>query len=215
MLQGLLPTEWQHALCVPLERSINHVLRYDPNALSALAPHQGRLLCLNIDDFACVRVRILPDGISLALGNSDEADTCLQGSLADFSRLALAEDKTHLLMSSDIELNGDTDFALAITRIAQRLDIDWEALISPLSGGLVAHELGKGLRGLLRWGKTLHNTYQSSLKTYIEDEAQLVVSGSELAYFAENVDQAKLHLDRLNARFERIIAQRQAASSKE
>jgi len=152
-MQIQLPAEVLQALCVPAEASVNHVLQYDPAAVKALARHQGRLLAIRIigvNGVSDIFVRIFDNGIGLSLMGDSTADATLTGSIRDFLALARADDKANTLINSAIDMDGDSEFAIALTRIAQQLDIDWEALISPLTGGLLAHQLGKGLRGIGR-----------------------------------------------------------------
>ena len=215
-----LPAELLQAACVPFEAAINHVLRYDPAALNSLRRQQGRLLCVRIDAINPVLIRIVDNGIVLSLapatGDNDSlssADATLSGSAADFFALARASDKAHALISSAIDMDGDSEFALSLTRVAQNLDIDWEALITPLTGGLLAHQLGKGLRGLLSWGKSSAPAYRNAVKEYLEDEAQLLTPAPLAAQFADEVDQLRLATDRLEARTLRLAARMQQNDS--
>jgi ubiquinone biosynthesis protein UbiJ len=210
-----LPAEVLQAFCIPAEAAINHVLRYDPAALRQLGRSQGRLLAIVIDGAIPLRVRVLDNGISLSAGNNAEAnaDATLSGSLSDFLALAKAGDKANTLINSAIDMDGDSEFAIGLTRVAQQLDIDWEAVIEPATGSLLAHQLGKGLRGLLKWGKSTGATYRVAVKDYLEDEAQLVTPKPLIAQFADDVDDLKLATDRLAARIERL--QQAAPTSKE
>ncbi len=206
-----LPAEVLQALCVPAESTINHVLRYDPAALTALGRWQGCLLAIRIDAVRPVFIRIYDNGIGLSLCGDSDADACLSGTLNDFLALTRAADKANTLINSNIDMDGDSEFAIALTRIAQQLDIDWEAVISPLTGGLLAHQLGKGLRGLLHWGRTTGATTRAAAKEFLEDEVQLVTPAPLATQFADEVDELKLATDRLAARIERL--QQQAAQS--
>ncbi len=215
-----LPAELLQAACVPFEAAINHVLRYDPAALNSLRRQQGRLLCVRIDAINPVLIRIVDNGIVLSLvpatddnDSLSSADATLSGSAADFFALARASDKAHALISSAIDMDGDSEFALSLTRVAQNLDIDWEALITPLTGGLLAHQLGKGLRGLLNWSKSSAPAYRNAVKEYLEDEAQLLTPEPLAAQFADEVDQLRLATDRLEARTLRLAARMQQNDS--
>jgi len=221
-----LPAELLQAACVPFEAAINHVLRYDPAALNSLRRQQGRLLCVRIDAINPVLIRIVDNGIVLSLAPATDdngslssadglnsADATLSGSAADFFALARASDKAHALISSAIDMDGDSEFALSLTRVAQNLDIDWEALITPLTGGLLAHQLGKGLRGLLNWGKSSAPAYRNAVKEYLEDEAQLLTPEPLAAQFADEIDQLRLATDRLEARTQRLAARMQQNDS--
>lgn len=97
-------------------------------------------------------------------------------------------------------MDGDTELALYLTRTVQALDIDWEAAIQPLTGGLLAHQIGKGLRGLSRWSRDTGSTYRTAAKEYLEDELKAVTPSAMLDDFATQTDDLRLMMDRIEAR---------------
>lgn len=203
-----LPFEMQQGLVLPTELMLNAVLAHAPASRAALGKWQGRVLALHLDSTS-VFVRILDQGIALSLTQECEADAALSGALRDFITLALAENKADSLINSHIDLSGDSEFAIALTRILDGLDIDWEALISPVTGGLVAHQLGKGVRSLFKWAQHNRPLYGMMAKNYLEDELAAVASANELAEFADQVDQLKLACDRLDARLAQKLANKE------
>lgn len=197
---NVLPLEMQQGIMLPIELGINAVLRQAPASLVALNKQQGKVLALHLGSQLSIFIQIRDQDIGLSLNQAAEADASLSGTISDFIALALAPNKADSLINSKLEMTGDSDFAIALTRIADDLDIDWEALISPATGGILAHQLGKAARGLLKWGKQNAPLYQASIKHYLEDETRLLASQAELAYFADQVDALKLGIDRLAAR---------------
>lgn len=202
------------ALILPVEAAINHVLKSDPASLAKLAEFNGKTLAVSIAGTLTGTLRgtlrVLSDGISISLVNDTEPDVLLTGTSKDFLNLAKAENKASELINSDIQFNGDVDLALAITRILQGLDIDFEAMIAPLTGGLVAHQIGSAFRGLLKWGKSTGKTYASMGQDYLLDEAKLVAPKPLIDTFGKEVDNLKLATDRLTARLQRIESLAQA-----
>lgn len=206
--KGVSPVLSQ-ALCVPVEVLLNQVLKQDPAALQRLSKHEGRMMGILITDrmvagIAQINVRITRDGLNLSMTPDIETDVVLSGSTTNFIKLARATDKANELINSNIDMDGNTELALAVTRVVQTLDIDWEALIQPFTGGILAHQIGKGLRGLLAWGKETSNTYRRAGKEYLEDEVQLVAPAPLLDQFNADVDQLRLSADRLEARIARL-----------
>lgn len=196
---GNNPTLLQGVL-VPLEASINQLLQQDPATLQVFADHAGRLLCVQIDGFSTVYLRLSNHGVSLSLHNEAQPDVTMSGRLSDFIALAKADDKANQLINSAIDMDGDTELSITLTKVLQQLDIDWEALIQPLTGSLLAHQLGKGFRGLMKWGRSTSTTYTVAAKEYLEDEAQVVTPEPQLSEFASQVDELRLATDRLQAR---------------
>ncbi|MEN9464255.1 MAG: hypothetical protein RL217_436 [Pseudomonadota bacterium] len=200
-----LPLEMQQGLMLPIELALNAVLRKTPASRAALGKWQGRVLALHLGSTS-IFVRVLDQSLALSLGQETEADAALSGEVRDFMQLAQASNKADSLINSQIDLSGDSEFAIALTRILDELDIDWEALISPVTGGLLAHQLGKRVRSLFKWAQHNRPLYGMMAKNYLEDELALVASANELAEFADQVDQAKLACDRLEARLAQKLA---------
>ena len=205
-----LPSELQQSIVVPIELAINKILSLDPATQLKLSRFQGKVLALTMvspspTTATTVFVRILDDEISFSLSEAMPFDACLQGSIADFIALALSSNKSDRLINSDIDLSGDSEFAIALTGLIENLDLDWEALISPLVGGLLAHQLGSGVRSLMRWGKQTFNTQKVAIKDYLETEAGQLASAEKINDFANEVDDVKMAADRLSARFEQLL----------
>lgn len=198
------------AILVPLELSANQLLHYDGAALKTIAADSGRLVCVEIDDFTPVYVRLLDNGVSFSFSNEAAADVIMRGSLVDFAALAKADNKANQLINSGIDMDGDTELSIRLTKVVQNLDIDWEALIQPLTGSLMAHQIGKGVRNLMKWRKSTGASYQMAAKDYLEDEAQLVTPEPLLAEFADQVDELRFASDRLQARLNAVAAERAA-----
>lgn len=206
------------ALCLPWELAINQALRHDPATLAALKPLAGHRLCLCVPALIRLQVRLLPDGISLSLFEDDEdlgADLQLTGSAADFVALARASDKTSALMGGDILLSGDTELATRLARIAGAIDVDWEAMLQPLTGAVVAHQIGQSVRGWLQWGRETGATLGAAARDYVQDEAALVTPASLLERFAADVDDLSLATDRLEARIRQLELARRAPEAGE
>lgn len=200
----MLPPVLTQALCIPAEALINRTLRQDPAALHRLARQEGRMAAVEIEQIGRFNVRLLRDGIALSMTPDTIADVVLSGRTTDFLALAGADDKAHELINSQIDMDGDTELALFLTRTAQQLDIDWEAMLQPLTGGLIAHQLGKGIRGIRHWGRDTGSTYRTAAKEYLEDELKVVTPAPMLDRFAADTDALRLAADRLDARLSRL-----------
>jgi ubiquinone biosynthesis protein UbiJ len=172
------------ALCASIESSLNALLKHDPALLQALARFEGKRLRIQSDDWLILVVTIF-------------------GSIGELLTVALADDKADALMNGDVDISGSSALVLDLAKIVQQLDIDWEELISPLTGGLIAHEVGKGFRSLIQWGKDSSQTFTTNTKTYLEDE-QLIVSKPIAEDFSEQVSDLRLATDRAEARLENI-----------
>ena len=200
----MLPPILNQALCLPWEVALNFALRHDPATLIALEKQAGKLVCIRLHGLGDVYLRLLADGVAVSLDNLAEPDVMLAGSPSDFMPVALASDKAAALMASQIDIEGDTQLATVLSHLASALDIDWEAMVTPVTGGLLAHQLGQGLRGLMTWGQQTATTLVKASSDYVQDEAQWVTPAPLVERFSSEVDQLRLRVDRLAARIERL-----------
>lgn len=195
------------ALLIPAEHSLRHLLRHAPAARLKLKAFHGQVIALDIQNVARINLRLLNDAPELSLGEEADAAVCLRGQLNDFLELARADDKASSLMKSRIEIDGDTDLAMSVTRILQNAGMDWESFISPLTGGLLAHQIGRGLRHALRWGHQTSATLQQAGRDYLQDETGVLAPPALVSDFSAGVDQLRLAADRIEARITRLEAQ--------
>ncbi len=196
------------AVLLPAELSVNQLLQHDGAALKTIAADSGCLVCIEVNDFTPLYVRLLDSGVSFSFDNAATADVIMRGSLTDFIALAKADNKANQLINSGIDMDGDTELSIRLTKVVQNLDIDWEALIQPLTGSMMAHHIGQRVRNLMKWHKSTGDSYQMAAKDYLEDEAQLVTPEPLLAEFADQVDELRLASDRLQARLDVLAAKR-------
>jgi ubiquinone biosynthesis protein UbiJ len=194
------------ALLAGVELGLNRVLALDSTALPRLARLSGRVIAVDCTAPA-LQLFILPsgDGLQLAGQWAGEADCRLRGPAASLLRLATSADKTAVLHSPQVELDGDSAALLELASILQDLELDWEYELSRWLGPVASQLLGSHLRSRANWtGKTL-DSLRLNLADYLSEESRSLVGQREAdARFAE-LDRLKLALDRLDARIERLI----------
>lgn len=191
-------------LCASIEHSLNALLKHDPALLVALAKFNGKRIRVQSDDWLILVITVTEQGLQLSLQDDNECDTTVFGSISELISVALANDKADALMNGDIDISGSSALILDLAKIIQQLDIDWEALISPVTGGVIAHQIGKGFRSLVHWGKDSGVTLATSSKEYLEDEIQLLVPQPLAEHFTNQVSDLRLAMDRAEARLQQI-----------
>lgn len=192
------------ALCATIESSLNTLLKHDPALLTALTQFSGKRIRIQSDDWLILVVTIEENGFHLSLQDEDICDTTIFGSVAELLKVALATDKADALMNGNIDISGSSALVLDLAKIVQQIDIDWEGLLSPATGGLVAHQIGKGFRGLIKWSKESKRTLTTTSKEYLEDEIQMLVPKPLAEHFSQQVADLRLATDRAEARLEQL-----------
>ena len=200
-------------LLAGVELGLNRVLAMDSTALPRLAGLNGRVIAVE-----CVapnvQLFILPSatGLQLAAQWAGEFDCRLRAPAASLLRLATSRDKTSILHSAAVSLEGDSAALLALASILQDLELDWEYELSRWLGPVGSQLLGGHVRSRAGWTRQALDSLHLNLADYLSEESRSLVGQREAdARFAE-LDHLKLSLDRLDARIERL-AQRHKPSA--
>ncbi|MNF31416.1 SCP-2 sterol transfer family protein [compost metagenome] len=194
------------ALLASVELGLNRVLALDSTALPRLARLSGQVIALDCTAPA-LQLFILPSGEGLQLAGqwAGEADCRLRAPATSLLRLATGKDKTAVLHSPEVELDGDSAALLELAGILQDLELDWEYELSRWLGPVASQLLGSHIRSRASWTSQTLDSLRLNLADYLSEESRSLVGQREAdARFAE-LDRLKLDLDRLDARIERLI----------
>jgi ubiquinone biosynthesis protein UbiJ len=192
-------------LLASVELGINRVLRMDSTALPRLERLAGKMIAVDCRSPA-FQLFILPsdEGLLLAAHWAAEADCTLRAPASSLLRLALSQDKTAVLHGPEVELEGDSAVLLELVGVLQDLELDWEYELSRWLGPVASPLLRGQLRSSARWTRDSLANLTHNLADYLSEESRTLVGQREAeARFAE-LDQTKLDLERLEARFERL-----------
>jgi ubiquinone biosynthesis protein UbiJ len=192
-------------LLAGVELGLNRVLTLDSTALPRLAQLSGHVIAIECTA-PKVQVYILPsaEGLQLAGQWHGEVDCHLRAPAASLMRLATSKDKTSILHSPEVDLDGDSAALLELAGILQDLELDWEYELSRWLGPIASPLLGAHMRSRANWVGDSLESLRLNLADYVSEEARTLVGQREAdARFAE-LDDLKLSLDRLEARIERL-----------
>ncbi len=195
----------REAFLVVLEQALNRYLALDPGVLERMGPLHGKRIALQLrglDNGICLIPG--PDGIQVYASDMDGgADCVLRGTPMGFARMGRGE-ASRELFGGAVEIRGDSDLAQAFGELPRGLDIDWEEQISRYTGDLLAHQIGRGLRGAGAWGLEASATLTKDLGEYLREEARLLPCRDEARDFASDIDVLRDDMDRLEARIKRL-----------
>lgn len=192
-------------LLAGVELGLNRVLAMDSTALPRLARLSGRVIAVECTA-PSLQLFILPSaaGLQLAAQWAGEADCSLRAPAASLVRLATSKNKTSILHSPEVSLDGDSAALLELAGILQDLELDWEYELSRWLGPVGSQLLGGHLRSRVSWSSQALDSLRLNLADYLSEESRSLVGQREAdARFAE-LDHLKLSLDRLDARIERL-----------
>ena len=102
------------------------------------------------------------------------------------------------------EIEGDTEFASALSRVAANMRWDVEEDLSRVFGDIAAHRLAAAGRAAAAWPKQAANSLATGLAEYLTEEKHLLVTPLRAAEFIREVDELRDAVDRLDKRIERL-----------
>ncbi|HNI66246.1 MAG TPA: SCP2 sterol-binding domain-containing protein [Pseudomonadales bacterium] len=189
---------------LPLEQSINQLLHHDPRSLARLEALAGHCIAVRLTT-PPLRLFLLPrhGGVSLRLDPPPTADVQIVATLPALVAYLGGHDSGPAL-----QLQGDAELAGTLQSILAQLDIDWEAALSRLTGGLLAHQTGRLLRATRRQLARGGDHLTDMVANWLVEESHTLPAAVEVARFNDAVDQLRFDSDRLEARLKRLERQR-------
>lgn len=180
-----------------LEKIFNRYLRMDPETIERLSHLQGKVILILFPDFN-LQFYLLPthNGVQLLNTYAGSVDTTIKTS--PFALMRQLKNKDH----SEITIEGDVELGQQIRDLLLQMNIDWEEQLSKITGDVVAHQIGKGFRSLLSWGKQTSHNMQQNVTEYLQEEAQLLPSRKEIEDFLNAVSFLRNDVERLEAKLE-------------
>jgi ubiquinone biosynthesis protein UbiJ len=188
-----------------LEAALNRYIDLDPQARARLAPIEGRVLALEILGLGTT-LYVIPGRAGLqVLGRIEgPADCTISGTPLALARLGATRDQAGELVTGGARVTGDTELGQQFGEALGRLDIDWEEQLSHLTGDLIAHQVGRGIRALLAWGTRTRDTLGLDVQEYLQEEARVLPARGEVELFQAEVDELRDDAERLEARVRRL-----------
>ena len=195
------------ALAAGLEAALDFYIRQDPQALQRCATLEGKCIELDVTGTG-LRLFFLPhlDGIQVMTRYEGDIDTRLRGTPLGLARTALGSREDSLLDRA-VEVRGDTETGQLFQEILLKTDWDWEEQLSAVTGDIVAHQVGETVRGTRRYMRDAGMTMRQDISEYIQEEARLAPTRTELQEFLDDVDRLRADTDRLEARVVRLERQ--------
>ena len=201
----------QTAAVAGLEAVVNRVLRLDPELADAVAELEGSVLEVHVQGFDR-RFQLHPSryGIGIVPVDGDderatlEADVAISGPPFTLLSLLGSLESVDGVLPPDVSISGELWLVQKITGLAKRANIDWEEPLSKLFGDSLAHEFGRGLRGLLSWARAATETFACDMGEYLREERRLTPTRFEVDDFASDVDKVRDDVERLEIRIARL-----------
>lgn len=179
---------------------LNHLLAQESWARAVLQKHAGKLACIDLEVLQ-IRVRVAADGFVQSVSDMQvQEDVRLNMKLADLP--LIAQDSTRAV--SYVKIEGDADFAQAISQLSQDLRWEVEDDLSRVVGDIAARRVVSGGRQIAHFVGQTHQNIQENLADYFLEENPMLVRPRAVSAFSDQVNKTRDDVERLMKRLERL-----------
>ena len=188
-----------------LETVFNRYLALDPETSSLLGVLEGKCLGFDLTD-PDIQLYCRPHAkaVSLSLECEQAPDSVIKGSVMNLLKMMRNDDPAQSLGSGEIEIAGDSRIAQDFSDILKNVEIDWEELVSKVTGDFAAHRIGNAARQAKGWFEETLEALRLDVSDYLREESGILPTDTEIGFFMRQVDEFRNDVDRLEARIKRL-----------
>jgi ubiquinone biosynthesis protein UbiJ len=182
----------------PFPAIINHLLVQETWAGRKLALHAGKVARIDTG-VAALQWRIAADGM---VEDAPEAapNVTIRLKLSDLPLMAQNRERAF----SYVQVEGDAEFANAVSQVAQGVRWEAEDDLSRLVGDIAARRIVSGGRALLHAAQAGRRRFEENVAEYFLEEQPLLVRPQAVAGFSAEVAELRDDVERLAKRMERL-----------
>lgn len=200
-----------------IETALNEYIKMDALASTKVAKLSGKIIAIELQgwDFT---LYLLPDahGIQVMSSYAGEPDTIIRGTPIALFNMSKGETTAATLREQNITIDGDLELGQQFSQFFKQLDIDWEEKLaqtfakfsSDSTGDLLAHKIGRFVQGFKQWQPQAKLTLEQNIAEYLQQESEILPFKEEIEPFFKAVDTVRNDVDRLEARIQRLIGQK-------
>jgi ubiquinone biosynthesis accessory factor UbiJ len=183
----------------PAAAVINHLLVQEPWAQSRLALHQGKTVCIDAG-LVQWRLSVTADGL-VASAVEDVAPTVtIRVKLSDLPLILANRERA----VAYVKIEGDADFANAISQLSQSLRWDAEHDLGKVVGDIAATRLVAGARSAFEAAQTTQKQLAENVAEYFLEEQPMLIRPYAMQEFSSDVVKLRDDLERLSKRIEKL-----------
>lgn len=178
---------------------INHLLAQEPWARRALQPHAGKVACIDAG-VAALRLRVTADGLLRAAPPEAAASVTIRVKPTDLPLIVQHRERAF----SYVRIEGDAEFANALSSLSQSLRWEAEVDVEKLVGPLAANRLVSGARAALQAAQTGQQKLAENVAEFLLDEQQLLVRPQSVEELSADVTRLRDDVERAAKRLAKL-----------
>lgn len=190
-------------LMTPVIATINHLLAQEPWARQQLAVHAGKLACI---DTGAVALRLRVDSAGMLEGTPGTApadvpaNVTIRVKLSDLPLILQNRERAF----SYVKIEGDAEFANAISQLSKGLRWEAEHDLEKLLGPILATRLVAGAKDAVAFVRTGQQKLAENVAEYFLDEQPMLIRPTTLQEYSNGVTRVRDDVERLAKRLARL-----------
>lgn len=183
----------------PASAVINHLLAQEPWARSELQRHAGKIASIDAG-VAALRLRVTADGLLEAAPADEAARVTIRVKPADLPLIVQNRERAF----SYVQIEGDAEFANALSSLSQSLRWEAEVDLEKLVGPLAASRMVSGARSAFEAVRTGQQKLAENVAEFLLDEQQLLVRPQAVDEFSTDVTRLRDDVERAAKRLAKL-----------
>ncbi|WP_347368674.1 ubiquinone biosynthesis accessory factor UbiJ [Vibrio vulnificus] len=188
-----------------IETSLNVLVKDNPDLEKRLLRLKGQVIQVHLQELNKTLTFIFSQQIDVLANYEGQPDCYLSLKLAVLPELREQANITKLIKQDKLILEGDIQLAQKFAQLITDAKPDVEEWVSRVTGDVVAHSLAQGVKNVGGFVGRQAKKQQHHLAQMITEEWRLAPGPLEVAYFCDQVDDAKSDLARLEARLQKLL----------
>ncbi|WP_312434088.1 SCP2 sterol-binding domain-containing protein [Janthinobacterium sp.] len=179
--------------------TINHLLAQEPWARKQLALHAGKLAAI---DTGAVVIRLRVDGIGMVETAPGDvpASVTIRVKLSDLPLILQNRERAF----SYVKIEGDAEFANAISQLSKGLRWDAEHDLEKVVGPILATRMVAGAREAVDFVRTGQQKLAENVAEYFLEEQPLLIRPASLVDYSAGVTRMRDDVERLAKRLAKL-----------
>jgi ubiquinone biosynthesis protein UbiJ len=183
----------------PASAAINHLLAQEPWARQELQRHAGKTASIDAGA-AALRLRVTADGYLEPAPADEAARVTIRFKLSDLPLIVQNRERAF----SYVQIEGDAEFANAISSLSQSLRWEAEHDLEKLIGPIAAVRAVSGARAALEALKSGQQKLAENVAEFLLDEKQLLVRPHTVADWSADVTRLRDDVERAAKRLAKL-----------
>ena len=178
---------------------VNHLLAQDAWARTRLAAHAGKIARLD-GGLLALSWQVTADGMFKAAESGGTPHVVIRVKLADVPLILQNRERA----VSYVRIEGDADFANAISQLSETLKWEAEEDLGRVVGDVAAHRIVSTAKSAMAGIRTRQQALQENIAEYFLEENPMLLRPQAVADFSREVSKLRDDIERLEKRVRKL-----------